>query len=308
MEAAPAPALVRIDARWGSFRLGPQGDSRTEDDAIVVTAGRGDHTGYGAAAIGPAHLGDGLEWIYRLSGELVHLTDFRAVWAWSRRRRAAIGRQPASWAGVELALLDLFAQETGQGLAALVGEPESEGPLPRTTVVTDELGRDLEHLVAAAASVGIVDFALRLTGNLHRDRARLDAIRTHVPQARVRVRCGGVFGEARPAYAYLRRFVRCFWAIDGLPLAGRVRAIANLTEALGRPIVVSDPADAHTAMTEPIPWVAELDLCRAGGLFRALELGRAARASGCRIGLGTPTSTHPTEAAAYRMLARLTED
>jgi L-alanine-DL-glutamate epimerase-like enolase superfamily enzyme len=296
--AMPAsPALVRVDARWASG-----------DDAIVVTAMRAGRTGYGAATTGEAQLGDGLEWIFSASAELVQLTDVRALWAFSRRRRATIGRLPAAWAAVELALLDLFAREKGKGIGALLGETPSDRPLPRTAAITDEVGRDLEDAVAAAAHAGIVDFALRLCGNVHRDRARLDAIRIHVPQARVRVRCQGLFRGAKHARAYLRPSLRCLWAIeDAFPLATHARQLSALSRSLERPIVITDPADVHTVSSERIRWVAELDLARAGGLLRAIELGRAARAAHRPVVLGTPTSTNPIETQAYRVLAQFAD-
>jgi L-alanine-DL-glutamate epimerase-like enolase superfamily enzyme len=303
-----SPALVRVDARWGSFGLGPAGELRAGDDAIVVTAQRGRRTGYGAAVAHDCPLGDGLEWIFRVSDELVRLTDVRAMWAFGRRRRATIGKVPSAWAAIELALLDLFAREARCSVAALVGEMASEGALPRTAVVTDEVGRDLEDVVAAAGEAGIVDFTLQLCGNVHRDRARLDAIRMHVPLARVRVRCRGLFRDVKRAYAYLGPLVRSFWAFDGvLPLATNERELAELCNALGRPLVLVDPGDVHLAASKKIPWVAELDLARAGGLLRALELARAAKAADRPVVLGTPTSTHPTEAEAYRVLARALE-
>ncbi len=302
---AASPGLVRVDARWGSFGLGPRGELRAGDDAIVVTASRGGRIGYGAAAASEAQLADGLEWIFRLSGELVHIGDVRAMWAFGRRRRATIAKLPAPWAALELALLDLFAQETGQSVGELVGEPGSDRPLPRTAVVSDEVGRDLEDLVGAAAQVGILDFTLCLSGNVQRDRARLDAIRMHVPQARVRVRCRGCFTTVKEAYAYLARFVRSFWAMDEvLPLSTHATELGQLCRTLGRPIVVADPSQVHL-LSSRIPWVAELDLTRAGGLLRALELARSARALDRPIVLGTPTSTHPVEAEAYRILARV---
>jgi L-alanine-DL-glutamate epimerase-like enolase superfamily enzyme len=172
--------------------------------------------------------------------------------------------------------------------------------------VIDEVGRDLEDVVGAAAQAGIVDFSLRLCGNVHRDRARFDAIRTHVPQARVRVRCRDRFTAVKEAYGYLARFVRSFWAMeDVLPLATHERELAELCKALGRPIVISDPADVQVVTAQRIPWVAELDLARAGGLLRALELGRSAREVDRPAVLGTPTSTHPVEAEAFRILARM---
>ena len=297
-----APALVRVDARWGHFGLGPDGELRAGADAIVVTSRRGRRTGYGAAATTEVELADGLEWIWRMSADLVRITDVRALWAFSRRRRATIAKLPGAWAAIELSLLDLFAQEKGHGIGGLLGEEPSDEPLPRMAMLTDEVGRDLEDAVLAADAAGIADFSVRLCGNVHRDRARFAAIRTHVPEARIRVQCEGMFETVKDAYGYLWRFAGAIWALDGVFAPQRTKELAQLCEALECSVVITDPSHVCLMAAKRIPWVAELDLARAGGLLRALELAHAARSQRRPRVLGAPTSTHPREAEAYRIL------
>src|SRR5947207_1061204 len=105
------------------------------------------------------------------------ISDVATLAEWAERHRAIIDAEPAAWAAVELALLDLIGQEAGRTLESLLGLPKLAGCFRYTAVLGDATPAAFEAQLGAYLGSGFRDFKLKLCGHIARDREKVRALR-----------------------------------------------------------------------------------------------------------------------------------
>jgi L-alanine-DL-glutamate epimerase-like enolase superfamily enzyme len=123
---------------------------------------------------------------------------------WIASHRDAIDRNPATFCAVELAILDALAREGGASVEELLGHR----PLPRAFEYSAVLGVSSPTSFAVTldryARLGFADYKLKTNGDLQQDRARVEAVRDRVPQARIRIDANNFWHDPRAAAAHVR--------------------------------------------------------------------------------------------------------
>ena len=283
--------LMTFPARF-RMRFAHGSATRSETENVVCIAHADGLTGYGEGCprgyVTGETIASAAGFFEAHQASLTDIHDLPALRAWIAAHSDAIDTNPAAFAAIEIALIDLFAQQAGQGVEAFLGLPP-----PRAVTVSAVLG--VTGPVATAAigagyrAFGMTDAKVKLSPDPAVDRARLAIIRRILGgAARLRVDANNLFDSANDCAAHLKATEAPVWAIEE-PLSARyyagMRAVASMT---GARIILDEsgvrPQDL--AHVEGAGWIVNLRVSKHGGLLRSLDMLRAARQRGLGIILG----------------------
>jgi L-alanine-DL-glutamate epimerase-like enolase superfamily enzyme len=228
------------------------------------------------------------------------IEDLSDLVAWTAAHRAEIDRHPAAWCAVELAWLDALARERGVSVEALLGLDEVRGPFRYSAVIGVEQDVAFRTMIDRYVAAGFVDFKIKLSGHLARDRARLRWFAQHSPKrSRLRLDANNLWACPAEAARYLERLGRTFFAVEEpLRPASRYRALAELAAALRVRVILDESclrAEQLAALTPrangpsgegPAPWIVNVRVSKMGGLLRSLRAVEVARGHGLPVVVG----------------------
>ena len=225
------------------------------------------------------------------SSLLGEVTGLEGVRRFMNARRREIDENPAAWCAVELALLDLLAKEAGRSVDALLGLPELAGTFRYSAVIGDGEIDAFRATFDRYHAFGFTDYKLKLSGDLDRDRAKLDWIRREgARRPRVRLDANNLWRSSEQATAYLRALDFPLFAIEE-PLAPEGRGeLAAIARACGTRVIL-DESCLRAEQIEglegpPQRWVVNLRVSKMGGLLRSLAVVDAARKKGIALVVG----------------------
>lgn len=215
------------------------------------------------------------------------ITSVADLQRWIDDHEVFIDANPAAFAAIELAMLDLIGRRSGQSLEALIDAPALSVPIGYSAIIGDASPRKTRLIAGAHRLLGFKDYKIKLNGNLETDRRRLRALPR---RARLRADANNLWPYAEACVAHVRALGQPFWAIEEPVTAGDIaamRAIANdlgvktiLDESLSR----QDQLDGYA--TDPERWIANIRVSKCGGALRAVRLARRAQALGLGVILG----------------------
>src|SRR5262245_46705360 len=185
-----------------------------EDDAGRIGLGEGCPRSYVTGETVPSAMAAIARWHGR---GVDRISDRGGLAAWMDRHRADIDANPSAFSAVELALLDLFAQQGESSLEHFLGL--AEGALDLRTSAVYGLGSEVKFLaqVALFRLNGMHDAKLKLSGDAKSDswRARLLS-----RAGRLRLDANNLWSSADAACAGLGGAQRHAWAVEE-PIAAR---------------------------------------------------------------------------------------
>jgi L-alanine-DL-glutamate epimerase-like enolase superfamily enzyme len=219
------------------------------------------------------------------------VNDVESLRAWMRSHAEAIDRNPAAWCAVELALLDLIARTDGVTVDALLGLPPVRGPFRFSAVLGDSAAEVFTAQAKQYRTLGFTDVKIKLSGDASRDRAKVDELRSwNLPALRVRADANNLWTTATDAIAFLRDLDFPFVALEEPVGANDYRALAEISEARGVPIVLDESLLRAEQIGRlpglPDRWIANVRVSKMGGLLRSLDVVAAARTAGLGIIVG----------------------
>lgn len=222
---------------------------------------------------------------------LAGIADFDALSDWVARHRLVIDRNPAAWAAVELALLDLLGKTAGRSVEALLGLPDLTGIHRFTAVLGDAPAQQFEAQLMQYVQAGFRDFKIKLSGDRARDRSKVRALAAMgISSESVRADANGLWRDASTALQHLRALDYPFLAVEEPLSAGDYRGMHRIGMELGASIILDesllrvDQLDQLGGCADR--WIINLRVSKMGGLLRSLELLRALRRLGCRVVCG----------------------
>jgi L-alanine-DL-glutamate epimerase-like enolase superfamily enzyme len=288
--------LMTFPARF-RMRFAHGSATRSETENIICVAQNNAFSGYGegcprgyvtgetvttAADFFNAHRAS-------LQSEIHGLPDLRA---WIDTHSAEIDANPAAFAAIEIAVLDLFAQRAGQGIEALLGLPPPT-PLQISAVFGVTGAFAARALGTFYRLFGMADAKIKLSPDPAADRIRLSVIRRALGStARLRVDANNLFSSGEDCAAHIAAADTNIWAIEE-PLAARDFAgMASVITATNARIILDESAVRASDLdaVEGLNWIVNLRVSKHGGLIRSLEMLRVARARnlgvllGCHVG------------------------
>lgn len=261
--------------------------ARTHGESLWVEAMRGGLRGYGEGCPRPYVTGETREsvraWLgdraAQIAAECDSLDDLRA---WTVTHEDEIDRSPSAWCAVEMALLDLFAQEQDTSVEGLLGLKAPGGPHRYSAVLGNDERWKTRFLIDQYCILGLTDFKVKLGGDLEVDQQKLADIAelaaSHgVETWRVRVDANNLWADAPgDALGYLKALGAPLFGIEE-PVAPRdAQTQSAIAVELGVPIILDESlctmADLERYDDLPGSYIANLKVSRVGGVLRALRL------------------------------------
>lgn len=245
--------------------------------------------------------------------QCTHIGDVAALRAWVEDNRDTINGAPAAWSAIELALLDLFAQRAGRSIEGLLGLPALEGSYRYSAVIGDGPPERFAAELARYVQTGFRDFKIKLSGDVGRDRAKVDSLRAaKVDAARVRADANNLWSDVDSAAAHLCALDYAFVALEEPLRANDLGGMAQLAARLDCAIVLDESAlrsaQLRALAAWPVRWIANVRISKMGGLLRALAFADAARSAGMRIVIGAHVGETSLLTRAALALANVSRD
>jgi len=239
--------------------------------------------------------------------------DLEGLAAWATLHRARIDSNPAAWAAVELALLDVFGREQGRSVESLLGVARLSGRFHYSAVLGDAAPREFESALARYLEAGFRGFKIKLSGERKRDLSKVRALATaHVAPAAVRADANNLWKDAPTAIADLQALDYPFFAVEEPLRAGDTAGMRRIATACGTRIVLDesllrvDELNAYSA--DPRRWIVNIRVSKMGGLLRSLELVRAARERGFEVIVGAHVGESSVLTRAGLTVAQVSRD
>jgi len=212
---------------------------------------------------------------------LAAVGDLDSLRAWIARQGAAIDANPAAFAAVELALLDLIGRVEGLPLERLLGLPPLHGAFRYTAVLGDLPYPAFLWQRWRYRRAGFRDFKLKLSGRLARDRRRLRRL------DRPRVDANNLWTRADDAIAHLAG--ASLAALEEPLAVGDLDGCRQVAAALGTRIVLDESLvrlEQLDLLRDRERWIVSVRVSKMGGVLRSLAVTQAAAERGLPVIVG----------------------
>lgn len=272
--------------------------SRAASEALLVVAeDAGGRTGLGEIQPRSYVTGETLEavqaeWAPAFAARWlgVRLSSFEEARSFLEAELAWAGRRLATFAGFELALLDLLGQGLGASAAAILGAP-IQGPLPAGVIVGFEIPTEGLKRHATQLRFGRRRHVKVKIGRSD-DAERLQILASVLgPEVPLRLDANGCYGVAE-AIAAVQSF-------EGVPIhsleepvtPGDLAGMRAVREATGVKVMADESlvtfADAEALISARAADIFNLRLGKNGGLWATGRLAELAASAGLEVHLGT---------------------
>jgi L-Ala-D/L-Glu epimerase len=219
------------------------------------------------------------------------LHDMQMIADWHFAHRLQIDMNPAAWAAVELALIDLCGRENGQSAEALLGLAPLRGSFCYTAVLGDMPLREFESQLKQYRSMGFREFKIKLSGDLLRDLEKVRVLtRAGVSPHAVRADANNLWSDWNNALHHVAALDYPFFAVEEPLRSGDYAGMRRLALALGTRMVLDESLQRVDQLGgldgSDVHWIANVRVSKMGGLLRSLEFIEAARRRGLSVIVG----------------------
>jgi L-alanine-DL-glutamate epimerase-like enolase superfamily enzyme len=255
---------------------------RAATQTLWVTARADGHTGYGEGCPREYVTGESLRsaavFIARHAADFcASVRDLQTLSSWANLHVSDIERNPAAWAAVELALLDLIGKLQHKSVESLLGVPAVQGRFRYTAVLGDAPPAQFEAQLAHYLKAGFGDFKIKLSGDESSDRAKVRALKAAgLSRDAVRADANNVWPTADGALAALEALDFSFRGIEEPLRAGDYAGMARVAAALDTKIILDEsvlgPEQLDRIPGAPDRWIVNLRVSKMGGVLRSLKV------------------------------------
>jgi L-alanine-DL-glutamate epimerase-like enolase superfamily enzyme len=306
-------------------------------ESVWVTAERGGFKGLGEGCPRVYVTGETLDgamtWaqskIALIEDRVATLADLKEL---SRELNSEIEKNLSAWCALELAILDLLAQERGVSLERLLGVSEERTRFSYAAVLSADDAEKFDRNVDKYLRFGFSDFKLKVVANDSEDNARLATLKHKVmpglrlcwPPVRLlasayatrspfefRLRLDGNnawAGRETEIDAFLDRAPLKPWAIEEPFAPHDFARLSELSRRQNLGIILDESLcriqDVSQAAAHPARWVANMRVSKLGGLLRSLEIATLVRELGWEIIVGAQVGETSVLSRAALVLAR----
>ncbi|MES2830596.1 MAG: enolase C-terminal domain-like protein [Pseudomonadota bacterium] len=219
------------------------------------------------------------------------INDMASLARWADDHRLEIDQNPAAWAAVEIALIDLIGKSTGRSAESLLGLPELTGQFVYTAVLGDASVKAFAAQLDQYVKAGFQTFKIKLSGDRERDLAKVMALRdTGIDAAVVRADANNVWSDALHASDFLAALDFPFWAIEEPLRAGDLAGMLAISRARNCRIILDESLlrleQIAPFAEEPAHWIVNLRVSKMGGLMRSLAMTHRLQAAGLELIVG----------------------
>jgi len=241
------------------------------------------------------------------------IRDPGALYRWTENHASAIDANPAAWTAIELALLDLLGQDTGQPVESLLGLKALAGRFVYTAVLGDASPAQFEAQLERYVRTGFRQFKVKLSGNVARDRAKTDAIvAAGISPRMVRADANNLWGNSAEAIEHVKALDFPFYALEEPLQPGDWEGMRRVGSALGAKIVL-DESLLRVSQLDRLGnlaqrWIVNLRVSKMGGLLRSLRFVASARQRGLPVVIGAHVGETSLLTRAALTLAHVARD
>lgn len=210
----------------------------------------------------------------------MHISALHELTAWITSYQSEIDLNPAAFCAVEIALLEVLAQEQERSLEGLLGIAELSGKFQYTGVLGTRNPEIFTQQLQAYKQLGFKDYKLKIFADRGIDRAHCDAL-AGINDIRVRLDANNLWSDPMQAAPYIQSLDYPIWAIEE-PLAKQdYIADRKLYDQLGIPIILDESfiqmQDFAALKSAPEAWVINLRISKMGGILRTLAIAAKCR-------------------------------
>ncbi|MBX2839055.1 MAG: hypothetical protein KTR35_19510 [Gammaproteobacteria bacterium] len=213
-------------------------------------------------------------------------SDLQHLKHWINSNAKLIDSNPAAFAAIEIAIIDLMAKRNQMSAEALLNLPKLSENVPFTAVIGDCSVSKMRLITTAYRLYGFNDFKVKLSGDLSKDQDRLSAI----PKIyRVRVDANNLWPTPDLCIDYFRQLHCAIWAIEEPVKAFDYPAMMKIANALDTKIIVDESLYTTNhlhLLKNPERFVANIRVSKCGGILRSIELANQCIQSNCDVILG----------------------
>jgi len=202
---------------------------------------------------------------------------------WIEMQKLCIGRNPAAWCAIELALLDLMAKERHISVETLLGLSKLLPYYQYSAVLGDNtIDRFSTHFLRYQA-LQFTDYKIKLSGDFDNDQEKIRMIRESSPATtRIRADANNLWNNVSEACDYLSALQYPLFAIEEPLVTKDIKQLSKLGHKLSLPIIL-DESFLNSEDLEQIKnidfknCILNLRLSKLGGLCRSLSIAKRAR-------------------------------
>jgi L-alanine-DL-glutamate epimerase-like enolase superfamily enzyme len=217
--------------------------------------------------------------------------DLQSLRRWMDEHLEDIDANPAAWCSVELACLDAFGRKADQTIETVLGLPPLAGTFAYTAVIGDDEPAAFHAWVLRYERLGFLDFKVKLSGDLDRDRRKLTAFAPLLERGvRVRADANNLWDSAAEASDALSGLGFNWFAIEEPIRANQYAELRRLARNVGCPVVLDESLVRRQQFEElsapPAQWLVNVRVSKMGGLLRSLDVVAEARRRGIGVIVG----------------------
>lgn len=267
--------------------------SRKVTSTIWVEISRGEFVGIGEGCPRSYVTGESEEscvaFISDRRESLLKVEDCPTLLAWRENNISEIEKNPAAWCAIELAFLDLFAQEKNQSINELIGEMYIPQTLEYSAVLGDSASGVWEKLCDWHLDNEMTNFKLKLSGDVELDSYRINYIRNKNSWAEVRVDANNMWNNEGEALRYLNQLPKEINGVEEPLKCPNWAGLNSLSTEFIFPLILDEHVFRLSDLMEvknPEKTIVNLRVSKCGGLINSIEMGKRAIELGMRIIVG----------------------
>jgi len=213
--------------------------------------------------------------------------DLAAIQSWIDRHETQISKNPAAFAAMEQALLDMLARKAEKSIEGYLGYSSELGHVQYSAVLGDSSPMKTGLAALAYSMVGFTSFKIKLSTDLTRDQRKISWLPKH---AKIRVDANNLWHEADTCIEHIGSVRREIWGIEEPLAVGDIAGMQRVSLKLNAAIILDESLVTQSQLDHyaklPGRWIANIRVSKCGGLLRSIALANAAQAQGMDVILG----------------------
>jgi L-alanine-DL-glutamate epimerase-like enolase superfamily enzyme len=210
------------------------------------------------------------------------------IWDWILAHEPLVDENPAAFAALETALLDLLARKRGIPVEALIGARALHETVSYSAIIGDSGPLKTWLASQAYALVGFSDFKIKLSADIGRDIKKF----SRLPRlSRVRSDANNLWSDPSDCIRHVRSLGRELWAIEEPVKPGDIEGMRAIATELTLKVILDESLRNLSQLDDfshdPEIWVANVRVSKCGGVLRSIAMARAAQSRGMGVVLGS---------------------
>lgn len=208
---------------------------------------------------------------------------------WALNHALEIDQNLSAWCAVEMALLDLWAQQENISIPRLLGIASGKGEVTYTAVLGDASNQTWALLCDWHLNNDMKEFKLKVNGDPKIDGERMQYILDKCPKAHIRLDANNMWRTAQEALDYLTQLDITWLGIEEPLSVPNWEELHLLSKAIQGKIILDEHAVKLSDLDRvglPENMILNLRISKCGGIQRSIAMAKAALSKGMQVVVG----------------------